>query len=698
MSRTLACLALLTTLFAGPAAADELSPEAIVLDHMVQLADAGVIDFPEALSFDARMTLDWAAGTRVRLSQSLLGIPVHGREIIVSLDPAGRVKRVTGEPLSAVLLDVNPTVAALDASARAEAIVALRYEAFGRIHQPFVDQVVFVGRDEMPRLAWKVRTGTTEPLGNYEVIVDAHTGDFLDVQSTLVHASGNIYPTNPDVSDVVEADLLRLSGAVQGMQGDYAYVNSCVEMDLDWGGEGCTAKERFAVADGDGNFFYDPDPSEFEDPFAEVQMYYHLDYISNWFDEHHGFAHAQQIEGLVNFEYNNAAYGNFDQDQAAEVGFGQTGYFDLAYDADVIYHEFGHSVFGSVAGQTGFLGFDEYGMEWATGGINEGTADVFSMVLTGDPKVGEYAGRAFGYGDAIRDLEDDRHCPTDLYGQSHTDGEVFGAFAWNVIDDPLLGAEFAGDFFWGTVSALPVNANWMDLSEALVEAADDLHDEGLIDDDAHARLGELLALSGLQACGRVIRLDEDQEPTFLLFTMRWAGELPMPAGNQFSLDAPEGAYKLRFRVKEWLNNEPNLEYTLFVRRGEYVHHGTTTVETNWGSMELPEVEDYDFSVDGDGDDFEFELTLDSDPPLEPGATYFFSLNTRATGDFEYGWVNAQVTVDGDSWIEEIEPGDDDDDDGGDGCQSCSSSVASSPAPAGLLALLLGALVLRRRRD
>ena len=63
------------------------------------------------------------------------------------------------------------------------------------------------------------------------------------------------------------------------------------------------------------------------------------------------------------------------------------------------------------------------------------------------------------------------------------------------------------------------------------------------------------------------------------------------------------------------------------------------------------------------------------------------------------YVFGEVTVDGDAWIEEkVDDGDDGDDDDGAGCQSCSSSLVSGPTPAGLLALLLGLVALRRRRS
>ena len=697
ITTVLMVLALLTP---GLAEADELQAQAAALSHLKGMADGGEIAFPEATSFTPRLVVDWKAGTRVRLEQRLLDLPVHGGEIVVSLGPDGEVVRVVGTPLDAVLLDVNPTIDPKNAVARSQGFVALRYGGLGTLYPPRSERVVFVRHDSEPRLAWKVDVSTAHPPGNYVLMVDAFDGHFLDVQSTLVHALGNVYPTNPVASTLTMVDIPRLDGSVEGMEGDYAYVNSCLEIETGWS-TNCTAIERFAIADDAGNFLFDHAPAEVEDPLAEVQMYYHLDLISEWFDTRYGFAHPEPIEGLVNFDYNNAFFGNADSDPESEVAFGQSGGMDFAYDADVIYHEFGHSVFGSVAGQTGFIGADEYGLEWATGGINEGTADLFALILTGDPLMGEYAGSGFG-DDAIRDLEEDRHCPTDLYGEVHVDGEVFGSFAWNVIDDPLLGTDLAADYFWGVVSGLPVNSNWMDLSDQLAATADDMLDVGALTQEQHDRLFELTAAQGLDACGRVIRLDEDQEPSQMVFGVSFAGsDAEIPAGQQFSLDAPEGTYELRFRVKDWASMDPNLGWVLYGRRGEHVFHEVQELTTPFGPIDMPIPQDYDFRIEGEGDDFELELTLDSDPALEPGATYFFSVSSRTTdtlGDF---YVVGQITVDGDAYVEEAEGDDDDagddDDDGGDGCQSCSSSVAAGPAPAGLLVLLLGLLALRRRR-
>ena len=304
---------------------------------------------------------------------------------------------------------------------------------------------------------WLVDVSFSDPLAIYQVAIDAHTGAIRGHRPTLFEARANVYPTNPSISDVEEVELLGLYSGATELTGSYGRVVSCDELDEGGfgGGVTCTEKSHHAEADAEGNFLFEPDPGSSDDPFAEAQMYYHLDLVARWFDEEQGFDHDYPTEAVVNFDYNNAFFGDIDGDGLGEIAFGQSGTMDFAYDADVIYHEFGHSVFGRIAGQTGFAGADEYGFEWATGGLNEGTADLFSLVLTLDPKLGEYAASGFGLGAAIRDLEEDRHCPTDLYGESHRDGEIFGSFGWNLIENPEFGADLTGDYIYGAVAAFP---------------------------------------------------------------------------------------------------------------------------------------------------------------------------------------------------------------------------------------------------
>jgi len=684
---------------ASPSAVDDFSDNQAVATARAAL-NLGPLNAPDLQAeaeLTARVVVPTAAGSRVRFQQALKGVPVLGSEVVVSLDQTGSYLRAAGSALSAGTISNSPSLSPDTAADSARLFLEGLGSGEGSLWDPR-STLHFVQQGDSLRLVWLVDLSFSEPLGLYQVLVDAHDGVIRGHRSTLFTAQAYIYPTNPIVSDLTEVELTGLSAGAEHASGAYALARSCDVFEDSFGSGNCAEKSYHATADENGDFLFSPDPTSSDDPLAEVQMYHHLDLIARWFHETQGFEHPYPTEGIVNFDYNNAFFGDIDGDGAGEVAFGQTASMDFAYDADVIYHEFGHSVFGRIAGQTGFIDADEYGMQWSTGGLNEGTADLFALVLSGDPKLGEYAG-AGGLGQsAIRDLEEDRHCPTDLYGESHRDGEIFGAFGWNLIDEPLIGAQLTGDFIYGAVSAFPTDATWSDAGEALVSTAQDMLDNGSLSTEQFAFISSELESSGLANCGRVIRLDEGQEPTQAMMGVSLLADQKLPLGQQFSLDAPEGTYKLRFRVKDFLTNDPNLAWTLYVRRGEHIVHELEELSTPFGTFEIPIPTDYDFEIDGEGSDFDLEITDESDLVLEPGATYYFSMASRQDGALNQFFANAEIRVDGDAYIDESAAGDDDDDDDDDpaGC-ACNGTAVGGVAPLTAMAglLLLG---LSRRRE
>jgi len=664
-------------------------------------ATTGGIDFPEAVTLEPRRTFSWAGGTRVRLEQFVQGLPVIGEEVVLSYGLDGALRRVQGEPVAGVLMDVTPTVPAAVATTLAQALVNTAYGS-GQLWPARAS--LAVDASDGLTLAWRVDVSAAEPVGAWEFVVDAQTGAVLRWGPTMHSAEGIIYPENPIVSEQVQVELPRLSQAFDGMQGTYAFVNSCTQVSNNQGQDTCTEKTKYALPDANGDYLFSADPSELVDPFAEVMMYYHLDYISHWFATEQGFEHFSPMEGLVNFEVSNAFFGDFDGDGRGEVAFGMANLVDFAYDADVIYHEFMHSVFGQIV-STSFIGSDEYGLDWASGGLNEGSADVLAIVQTEDPLLGEYAGRGF-YGPLsnrpVRDLTELRHCPEDLYGESHRDGEVWASLGWAMTDHPDIGAELTADLFYGAITGFPDGVNWEEAGQALQDAADDLFDADSISQEAHDAIIELGTRSGVIGCGRVIALDGGVVSTQLLIHPGWFGDVNLPVGAQYSLDAPADAGRVRLKITNWLTSNANVAYMLYVRRGEPIWHEQVAVNTGFGQFNVPVPTDFDFAVEGSGGDFTIEVLPDGSiadggvdglPALEPGATYYFSVASRQTGTVQ-GYANAEITVEGDIWIDPGLSGDDDDDDAaGTACNDCSSSVAA--APGGLL--LLPLLAWRRRR-
>lgn len=685
------------------AAADHLDASAWEARGEAWLAAGagGSIAFPDAVALHVRDAFPWAGGARVRLAQTVLGVPVIGHEVVLSYGLDGALRRVAGEPVAAALLDPTPQLPAGEAEQVAQALVSTWFGAGER--WPARSSLAVWLQGEQPRLVWDVRASTAAPLANWRVLVDAHGGSIVQWAPDSFDARGDIYPTNPMTSDLQDVDIPRASSTT--LQGTYAFVNSCEVFD---GNNTCTSKVRQASPT-DGDWYFDPDPRGDLDPFSELQMYYHLDYISEWFDARYGFRHAQGIEGIVNFEYQNAFYGDFDGDNVGEVAFGEYGAVDLAYDSDVVYHEFMHSVFGRVVSGTGFLDSDEYGMEWASGGLNEGSADALSLVHNQDPDLGEYAGRAFfgGIGPTpIRQLGELRTCPEDLYGESHRDGEVWGALAWQLIDDERVGADVTADLYYGAITGFPDDLSWATAGQALETAADDLLDEGVIGGDTHGAIIEWAERSGVLGCGRVVAMDEGAEPQQLLNHPGFFPDANLPLGNQFSVEAPEAAGRIRFRVTDWRSSNDNLAWRLYVRRGQHVGHDITPVNLGNFQIEVPVPADYDFAIDGQGDGFELAMLPGGSEleggvlsdgellPLQGGATYYFSIASRAVGNIQ-GFAQGEITTWADMWIDPGLLGDDDDDDGGEGagCAGCASNLGG--ASGGLLLLLVPWV--RRRR-
>jgi len=708
----LALLIVLSITLAGPVVAT--ASEQAVDDSVGVALPAGAaqwledfntneLAFPEALRLVPRVVVPWVAGTRVRFQQELMGIPVYGSEVILSLDKEGAVRRVHGKPLSVVLLDPHPDYPSAAAELSAQQAV---HDIYGQGALWPARSTLGVTLDSLghPRLVWQVDASASEPVGMWRFFFDAHTGAPLGHHATFHTARGYVYPSNPVASELTEVDLPEITGAE--LSGTYAVVRSCaswVEEDTE-----CTEKTTHSEPDSDGNFLYSPDATSLEDPLAEIQMYYHLDVISRWFASEFNFQHdfgllqGQAIEGVVNFDYNNAFWGDVDGDGIGEVSFGQTINIDFAYDADVIYHEFGHSVFGRIV-NPGFIGADEYGIEWATGALNEGTADFFSLAMTGDPDLGEYAGAGFGFtSPSIRDLDEDKKCPDDLYGESHRDGMVWGSMGWNMLDDEVLGFEVTPQLIYGAISSWPSDVNWGTAGQSIVDAAEDMLDAGELSQEQYDAVIAHGTDSGVIGCGRVIRLDDEQEPTQMLVNVGFVADAQIPLGNQFSLDVPDNAERLRFRIKGFLASHPNMAWSLYVRRGDHIVHDLQEL----GFFEVPVPDIYDEAIDGEGEDFSYDLRLDSDPALEPGATYYFSIASRRTGSID-GFQYAEVTVDGDVWLDESEDDPDEDDDDGAfnpfdpnnaGCQDCRTNQGGGhpSTPWAVLPLLL--LGIRRRRE
>jgi hypothetical protein len=288
-------------------------------------------------------------------------------------------------------------------------------------------------------------------------------------------------PTDPNGmltgAFVQVSNCLPEDGGAEMKQGGYTFGHLCHEVQ--------TAAPN---ANGDGSYLDivpPQDTADMGDTFAEVQMYYHVnqihDFFSNGFDLHDldfplyalvNVTYATMMNGN-NFEgFPNAAFmpkeafaqfGLPGRDQGAIV-FGQYQSTDFCYDASVIYHEYTHAIVGTT--RLNGVTMDAYGMDNLPSAMNEGFADYFSCSKRNSPIIGPYA-LSFAGDWLVRDLTLARKCPDDLTTEVHADGKIIGSAMWELRG--VLGQEVADGIILKALEQFSQQTN-MDAAAKLILA------------------------------------------------------------------------------------------------------------------------------------------------------------------------------------------------------------------------------------
>ncbi len=489
------------------------TPEEMARDYL--RANATVLHLQDPMLTDLvhRVTRQSLSGDTVRFTQLVAGVPVYQGEIVVHISPARQVTYVSNQyQPTAVSVPTTPGITA--DTARQTAFAYLQAQGETRLDKT---QLVVYVQQGTPQLAYQVRVISAAPLGDWELLIDAQTGNLLKVdnlahnqddtdsqadgsEAILVDGTGNIFNADPlssahttygspgftDGNDANTTELtgelmnvtlqdIQFSGGMHTLIGPYAHIQ---DFESPFYG-------LFSQVSSDFSY------NRFDNAFEAVMTYYHIDDSMRYINETLGIPLTPfQYSGGVRFDPHglNGADNSHYLPGSGQVSFGEGGVDDNE-DADVIWHELGHGLHdwltnGSLSQVNGLSeGFGDYWAQSHSRILNQWTtADAqYHWVFNWDGHNPFWNGRITNY---------PGHYPEDLTGQIHTDGQIWSTCLMGIWDE--IGRERLDTAVLEGLSMTNSTTNQSQAANAVYQAAIDMN-------YAYA---ELLAMnSRFAACG-----------------------------------------------------------------------------------------------------------------------------------------------------------------------------------------------------
>jgi hypothetical protein len=368
-------------------------------------------------------------GTHVLFQQHYRGKKISGAWVKVDLDRDNRVYHFTNSAVPADVLakaEKAAVGALLDKDAAVQrALTAVGASAAQVRGRASAELVNFPVARRVYR-AWKVILPLSAPPHDWRIYVDARSGAVLHKEDMLkmVSARGLVFDPNPVVT--LNDTRLKDSRPVPDSAYHEVELRDVPASGLLDGPHVSTAPTKNRVRARNGRFLFKRNTRAFK----EVMVYFHIDRMQRYIQSL-GFADVNRrpipvdVAGLRD---DNSFYSPAN----ASLAFG-TGGVDDAEDAEIILHEYGHSV--QDAQVPGFGASDE------AGAMGEGFGDYLAASFFADAKpasmrtcVGEWDATAYSPDEppCLRRVDSTKRYPRDLVHEVHADGEIWSACLWQI--------------------------------------------------------------------------------------------------------------------------------------------------------------------------------------------------------------------------------------------------------------------------
>ncbi|UQB67229.1 T9SS type A sorting domain-containing protein [Epilithonimonas zeae] len=347
-------------------------------------------------NFEFQSSRKSLSGETLRFQQTINGVPVYEGDIAIHFNKQGEVTYGTEVAVSKQLKQINTTPTYSKDNAFEKAKLAANIA--GEITHQENDLYVFVTEDGQTKLVHRVIINSYETPGDWEIMVDAHSGDVLRIldianyhhdnrkkkskqKPTEMKAAGTAYIFDPD----------PLSRAHVAYGGNYVDNNDATNASLDAArslvalpditlsnGVYSLKSKYVQIADFESpatGLFTQTSPdflfNRNEQGFEAVNAFYHIDRSLAYINETLGITCKSTLNGGVMMVDPHGLNGDDNSHfipSSQRLAFGE-GCVDDAEDADVVLHELGHAIH-----------------HWVTGlksssaqGLGEGSGDYWAM-------------------------------------------------------------------------------------------------------------------------------------------------------------------------------------------------------------------------------------------------------------------------------------------------------------------------------
>lgn len=470
-----------------PAAAEEMGREYLRAEKgTLSLTDT---DLDQLVYYFSRKGL---AGTTVRFHQEWKEVPVFGGEVSLTVRPDNVVVMVNVSYVrDAMPAEVTPVLTA----AAARQITLDYLSPNGRVSDETRKLVILPTKDGT-KLAYRITLVAMDPMGEWEVFVDAKTGELLRVTDIaayhkhraepaevpfpmLVQGTGNVFNPDPlssanatygdagftDNNDNTTPQLIAqqisvtlqditFSGGTYFLKGPYAEITD----------DETPFRGIFSQSSSTWNVNRD------DNAFEAVNVYYHIDASMRYLNETLGIdVHPTDYSGGVKCD--PSGLDNIDNSHyvgaSQRLAWGDGG-VDDAEDSDVIHHELGHGLHDWITG--GGLSQNQ--------GLSEGCGDYWAASY--NRSLGDWTSSDPAYyyvfnWDGHNDFWSGRICnyattwSNNLFGGIHTQGQVWSTSMMQVYD--AIGKMKTDLIFWEGIAMTNGGSNQNDAANAVYQAA-----------------------------------------------------------------------------------------------------------------------------------------------------------------------------------------------------------------------------------